>query len=415
MNKFIYILLALILSCKSPSQKGSEKSENKITELSKAFSNQKADAFLENFPKDFSTFKSTFGWNESSNSAKPLYNDYQKYIDYWFNLISNPQYKDHENEIILISKNGHWEADAINYFKEKSLKYIKANNKYKLINSLTNKDAISVISFLLDSPHPKYDTLFISGLNTENQIIAKKFLSKNISNEKQRSSLTTYLNNNNYFIRTFDVNKDGIEDKIVSSKPYQGEDLFIFLGNSQKEYKLSLEGYNFNEDGGNIIDDIVPIFNSKGIMIKTYFPGIGSYEKEYYILPVNQNWILRNIIYKTTSDNSENAVKYICDVFQNIDITKSGWMDKINEIPDENERRKKCKTEAIIKDKKTYSIQDPDGYTNLRKDKSTSSEILQQIKSGESIDVLENQGDWWLVKTSQGKQGYVHKSRVKAN
>lgn len=64
---------------------------------------------------------------------------------------------------------------------------------------------------------------------------------------------------------------------------------------------------------------------------------------------------------------------------------------------------------------KDYKIQDPDGYTNLRKDKNTSSEILQQIKSGESIDVLENQGDWWLVKTNEGKQGYVHKSRVKAN
>ncbi|SHL10099.1 SH3 domain-containing protein [Chryseobacterium polytrichastri] len=62
-----------------------------------------------------------------------------------------------------------------------------------------------------------------------------------------------------------------------------------------------------------------------------------------------------------------------------------------------------------------YSIQDPDGYTNLRKDKNASSEILQQIKSGELIDVLENQGDWWLVKTNEGKQGYVHKNRVKAN
>lgn len=60
-------------------------------------------------------------------------------------------------------------------------------------------------------------------------------------------------------------------------------------------------------------------------------------------------------------------------------------------------------------------INDPDGYTNLRKDKNTSSEVLQKIKSGEYIEVLDNSGDWFLVKTKDGKQGYVHKSRVKSN
>ena len=43
------------------------------------------------------------------------------------------------------------------------------------------------------------------------------------------------------------------------------------------------------------------------------------------------------------------------------------------------------------------------------------SEILQKIKSGEHIDVLDNTGDWFLIKTKEGKQGYVHKSRIKSN
>ena len=60
-------------------------------------------------------------------------------------------------------------------------------------------------------------------------------------------------------------------------------------------------------------------------------------------------------------------------------------------------------------------IQDPDGYTNLRKEKNTSSEILQKIKSGDHIEVLDNSGDWFLIKTKEGKQGYVHKSRIKSN
>ncbi|UHO37071.1 SH3 domain-containing protein [Chryseobacterium capnotolerans] len=49
------------------------------------------------------------------------------------------------------------------------------------------------------------------------------------------------------------------------------------------------------------------------------------------------------------------------------------------------------------------NIIDPDGYTNLRKDKNTSSEILQKVKSGEHIDVLDNTGDWFLVKTKKEK------------
>ncbi|RNA61967.1 SH3 domain-containing protein [Chryseobacterium nematophagum] len=60
-----------------------------------------------------------------------------------------------------------------------------------------------------------------------------------------------------------------------------------------------------------------------------------------------------------------------------------------------------------------YIIQDPDGYANLRKEKNKSSEVLQKIKSGEHIEVLDNSGDWYLIKTIEGKQGYVHKSRVK--
>ncbi|WP_282630092.1 SH3 domain-containing protein [Empedobacter sedimenti] len=61
------------------------------------------------------------------------------------------------------------------------------------------------------------------------------------------------------------------------------------------------------------------------------------------------------------------------------------------------------------------NIQDPDGYTNLRKEKNVQSAIIQQIKSGEHIEVLDNSNDWFLVQTKEGKEGYVHKSRIKNN
>ena len=60
-------------------------------------------------------------------------------------------------------------------------------------------------------------------------------------------------------------------------------------------------------------------------------------------------------------------------------------------------------------------IQDSDGFTNLRKEKNAQSEILEKIKSGETIEVLDNTGDWYLVKTKAGKTGYVHKSKISSN
>lgn len=416
MNRvYLLILITILFSCKGPSQENKNLDVRQtITSLKTSFDKKEEIQFLDNFPKDFISFKNTFGWNDERDSPEPLYNDAENYINYWFSLIKQSKYRKYESQMINIAKGGTWQADAVNYFQNGTLNYIKNNKRYNLINSLTDKDARSVLSFLFDSPNSKNDSDFVSNLNKDKQEIAKKILSKSSSNEKKRSALTTYENNKDYFIKTFDVNKDGISDKIVSSKPYQGEDLFVFYGNESSEYDLSLETINFSEDGGNIIKDIVSIPNSKGLTVITYFPDRGYYEKEYNIIPENSVWILKNIIYKTMSDMSENTVKYICDVTQNIDITKSNWTDKINSIPDENERSKKCRTEQVSDTVKKYYIQDPDGYTNLRKEKNTTSEVLQKINSGENIDVLDNSGDWFLIKTKSGKEGYVHKSHVKS-
>ncbi|WP_183148073.1 SH3 domain-containing protein [Chryseobacterium nematophagum] len=101
-----------------------------------------------------------------------------------------------------------------------------------------------------------------------------------------------------------------------------------------------------------------------------------------------------------------NIYNYIDDIVINI-------LDK-NELLLYNTKYKPFFKNYIIQGSNNQStIQDPDGYTNLRKDKGISSEVLQKIKSGEHIEVLDNSGDWYLIKTIEGKQGYVHKSRVK--
>ena len=104
-----------------------------------------------------------------------------------------------------------------------------------------------------------------------------------------------------------------------------------------------------------------------------------------------------NILIDTENNIKEKVQENKSDGYESYTITNS----KINQIS------------KYLKEKHLLNkIVDPDGYTNLRKDKNSSSEILQKVKSGEHIEVLDNTGDWFLVKTKEGKEGCIHKSRI---
>ena len=62
-----------------------------------------------------------------------------------------------------------------------------------------------------------------------------------------------------------------------------------------------------------------------------------------------------------------------------------------------------------------YYIEDSDGYTNVRALGSSKAKIITQVKSGSFVDVIEKRGEWWKVKTDNGKVGYIHKSRIRCN
>lgn len=58
-------------------------------------------------------------------------------------------------------------------------------------------------------------------------------------------------------------------------------------------------------------------------------------------------------------------------------------------------------------------IDDPDGYTNVRSMKSSSSSVVTQVNRNERFYTHLQDGSWWQVKTSAGKVGYIHTSRIK--
>ncbi|CAM3749538.1 SH3 domain-containing protein [Flavobacterium gelidilacus] len=408
--KFIYLLsLFLFVSCKTSSQ-----TDININNLEESFINKDESQFLNQFPKEFKQFNEYFGWDIEKDEPSELYKESNNYIDYWFNLLNkNEKY---ENNIISICYNGKWYADAVNYFQYKSLRYIKEKNKYYLINELDDMKAKSVLFFLFDSPYPKKDNVFNSNLNSSKRKIIDDLFNavfsvkdKDIVNTK---NISFYENNDDYFVKEIDINNDNVLDKIVSSKPYQGDDLFLFVNNNNK-YVLRLKTINFSEDGGNQITDIKK--NKNGFVIKTKFPDRGYLESEYYIEYKNNDWYLINTIYKTESSNQEDSFIYVCNVKQELNINDIDLFDKVKSLPDETNRNKTCIKELMntkSKPELKYKIKDPDGYTNLRKEENSKSEILQKIISGETIQVLYDKGNWWLVQTKEGKRGYVYKTKI---
>ena len=73
----------------------------------------------------------------------------------------------------------------------------------------------------------------------------------------------------------------------------------------------------------------------------------------------------------------------------------------------------KERIEVYLKAYPLYYISDPDGYTNVREGKSTSSKIITTVDSGLPIRVLDTTGNWWQVMTKDNEIGYIHKSRIK--
>jgi len=330
--------------------------EISIQNLYKSMEDKDEQEFLRQFPKDFNQFQNYFGWDTPNDAPHELYEHGVHYIEYLFYLLRTNKYPSYEKNIIRICENGRWEADAVNYFQYHAISHIKENEKYNLINELSDDKAKSVLFFLFDGPHPKFDADFASHLNTSKKQILEElfetgFFDNNenpdpFQDEETNSTYTVsdYIENEHFFIRDIDVNSDGVLDKIVSAGPYQGDELLLFL-NDGEEYQFALKTTNFSEDGGNQIVDVV--VEQGGFSLKTEFPDRGFNETYHHIVFKNNSWILTNSVYKTQSSNQEDAFIYVCDVHQGLNMANTHFFEKLKGIPDEVERDTVCTKEMI--------------------------------------------------------------------
>ncbi len=58
-------------------------------------------------------------------------------------------------------------------------------------------------------------------------------------------------------------------------------------------------------------------------------------------------------------------------------------------------------------------INDPDGYTNIRKGKGTNYPIVGSIERGERFEFYKSDSNWWMVKLGDSIQGFMYSDRIK--
>jgi len=340
MSKIGVVLFCLLLiGCQTVSQKNIS-----IDHLKESYSSKDEAEFMRQFPSEMRVFKSYFGWNDSLNKPEELYEESYQYIDYWFTLLDNEKFVKDEVKIIQICDGGKWEADAVNYFQNKSLKYIKEKNKFDLINKLDDTQAKSVLFFLFDSPHPSVDAAFKENLTVSKQEIVQELQRTSFNHhghENEKLSWKNYVNNDAYFISEIDVNDDGLMDKVFSNRPYEGDELLIFL-NQNGSFELELRSTNFSEDGGCQIEEILPQEGASGMIVSLVFRDGGLLEEDHFISLKNGRWELSHTVYRTESSNQQDAGVYVCNVNQQLDMTDPDLLNKLKLLPSEEKRDKKC-------------------------------------------------------------------------
>lgn len=149
-----------------------------------------------------------------------------------------------------------------------------------------------------------------------------------IANE--HPTLQTLENSDKYCIRNIDLNKDNILDKVVSSKKYEGNELYFFIKEGAV-FHYKLQSTNFSVDGGNIIKNIHPENQHNEILsISTYFPDRGHLTAQHFIAFKDKDWFLTRTVYETTHWQNTPSKTYTCTVKQNIKLHHltnggSGW------------------------------------------------------------------------------------------
>ncbi|KQT24179.1 hypothetical protein ASG22_09190 [Chryseobacterium sp. Leaf405] len=273
----------------------------------------------------------------------------------------------------------HWETYHIFYVNKNNCKKI-------LINEVVSGNIIPIDTWRKLQKQKKMETKKKDGSDFAD-----------LFNESSNIKFTpSDLNkNNNNEVKEFKIKLNSFEAKNPTSEDFNVDDLSILINNE-----------TFTNNEAYVDSSWLDYFINKYKIDYNLLYGLMdlALKKEDYRavkIILNHGYIIS----KKEIKDAELSLKYYESLNGKID-TDEFYDPSFSQI---------SKIYTFIKSKYLINhIEDPDGYTNLRKEKNASSEILQKIQSGETIEVLDNTGDWFQVKTKKGKTGYVHKSRIKS-
>lgn len=111
--------------------------------------------FFSSFPNNFNSFDSTYGYDDKKGEM-PLYNLYEKHINFFCRLVSEQSESERYNKLIRIGIGGHWDADAVNLLQECIVYHINKNPSLALtqLKKFNDKEIKSFWKFFYDGPHP---------------------------------------------------------------------------------------------------------------------------------------------------------------------------------------------------------------------------------------------------------------------
>lgn len=246
----------------------------------------------------------------------------------------------------------------------------------------------------------------------ENLTVATK-LETNVSKDKQyqritSKELTQTYSSNLYQFYNFDVNADGIKDKIITHKndknnAHQGDDLLVYLGALDSKYKLSLETTNFTDEAGWFLNDITPRSDYSGFILTTYFADRGHSEQSFYFGLQNDKWLMTKYVSPGTLIT---GVPYYCIENHSSDISNVSYGESseysaaefVTKCPPLASSYKVTANKAEILDQ-DFNPQTPSNY----------------YVKGNVIEAVAQNEDWIKVRYKQdSKYGWVDKGGLKA-
>jgi len=81
-------------------------------------------------------------------------------------------------------------------------------------------------------------------------------------------------------------------------------------------------------------------------------------------------------------------------------------------VPEDSKEATAPEEAVVAAENDIYGIiNDPDGYTNVREQRSVNSDILFSIKENRRFQIISRDSNWWLIEY-RGKQGYMYKDRI---